>query len=255
MLVETSSPEPVILDAGTGLRALGSWLRPQLLAQGRPLEAYLFLTHFHYDHLLGLPFFSPLEDPGAVVHAFAPTPEGGSHAEIVDDIVKPPFFPVSIRDFRGDVRLNDMFEGTLDLPGATVTAALVPHTGHTLGYRVESEGKSVVYIPDHQAPLDRESIADSVLELCQGADLLIHDAQYNETEFASKSDWGHSTVAYAVHVAAVSGARQLALFHHDPSHDDQSLLSLEAMAGTMPGAVRLERVFAAREGSTIHLGE
>ena len=134
---------------------------------------------------------------------------------------------------------------------ALVTPGIVPHTGHTLGFRIEVDGKVVVYIPDHQAPLDRTEVAPHVIDLCRDADLLIHDSQYDEDEFALKSDWGHSTMAYAVHVAASSGVRSLALFHHDPSHDDDRLDALEERATALLEAEQLELIFSAREGMSI----
>jgi ribonuclease BN (tRNA processing enzyme) len=236
------------------LRSLGAWLMPQLIAQGRPLHARLLLTHLHYDHLLGLPFFAPLEDPGAILEVFGPGEGERSLAELVDDVVKPPFFPVQVRDFRGTIHLSDSAEEPMLLGRSLVSSAPVPHTGVTLGYRVEVDGVSVVYIPDHQAPLDREEIDPDVLALCRGADLLIHDAQYDELEFARKADWGHSTVAYAVHVAAAAEVKSLALFHHDPSHSDERLLALEAMASTLPGAEQIGSIVSAFEGLTISLG-
>ena len=254
VLVDDGGDQPLILDAGTGLRSLGAWLRPQLIAHGRPLHARVLLTHLHYDHLLGLPFFSPLEDPGAVLEVFGPTQGTRSLSEVVDDVVKPPFFPVQIRDFRGEVHLADIGLEPRLLGRALVSSATVPHTGSTLGYRVEVDGASVVYIPDHQAPLDREAIDDGVLALCRDADLLIHDSQYDDTEFARKSDWGHSTVAYAVHVAAAAGVKALALFHHDPSHDDQRLADLEGLAKTLPGAEQIGSIVSAREGLTLTIG-
>ena len=253
VLVDAGGDEPIVLDAGTGLRELGAYLRPQLVAQGRPLRGHIFLTHLHYDHLLGLPFFSPLEDPGACIDIYGPGQHSGPLASVIDDIVKPPFFPVFVREFRGEVRLMDMPSEPVELNGIRVSAAQIPHTGTTLGYRIEAGGRSVAYLPDHQAPLDREAIAPSVLDLCAGVDLLIHDAQYDEIEFAAKSDWGHSTVAYAVHVAAEAGVRQLALFHHDPSHDDARLAALETLANTLPGSDAVSMIFAAREGSTVSL--
>jgi phosphoribosyl 1,2-cyclic phosphodiesterase len=251
--VDAGGEEPIILDAGTGLRALGAWLKPQLVAHGRPLRAHMFITHYHYDHLLGLPFFSPLEDPGARIDAYAPTVEGRTLSETLPDIVRRPFFPVSLTEFRGEITLSEM-PRAVELSDAVVMARTVPHTGHTIGYRIESKGRVVAYLPDHQAPLDRQQVAEEVLELCDGADLVIHDAQYDEAEFAAKADWGHSTIAYAVHVAATAGARSLALFHHDPGHDDARLASFEVLAQTLPGAERLESVFAAREGACVVVG-
>jgi ribonuclease BN (tRNA processing enzyme) len=129
----------------------------------------------------------------------------------------------------------------------------VPHTGLTNGYRVEQDGVVVAYISDHQMPPDGPPTVDEgVLELCDGADLLIHDAQYTPEEFAVKRDWGHCTVDYAVQVAAEAGARRLALFHHDPSHDDTIVDCLLAGArATARG--RVEEVFAAAEGLTVVL--
>jgi phosphoribosyl 1,2-cyclic phosphodiesterase len=254
VLVDDGGETPLILDAGTGLRALGAWMMPQLKAHGRPLHATVLLTHLHYDHLLGLPFFAPLNDPGAVLEVFGPDQEMRSLAEVIDDVVKPPFFPVQIADFRGEVILGDVGEEPRSFGRARVSSARVPHTDSTLGYRIDVDGASVVYIPDHQAPLDREWIDEKVLELCAGADLLIHDAQYDEAEFAAKSDWGHSTVAYAVHVAAAAGVKSLALFHHDPTHGDDQLAELEELARDLPGAESLGSIFAAPEGVTITLG-
>jgi phosphoribosyl 1,2-cyclic phosphodiesterase len=253
VLVDVGDEEPIILDAGTGLRSLGASLRPALIERGRPLHARILLTHLHYDHLLGLPFFSPLEDPGALVELFGPDQGEATLSEVINAAVTPPFFPVQIKEFGCEVRLIEVGEEPFDAGNAVVSPRWVPHTGATLGFRVESGGHSLAYLPDHQAPLDRTGVAESVLDLCRDVDVAILDAQYDEEEFARKSDWGHSTVAYAVHCAATAGAKSLVLFHHDPAHDDARLEQLEAAAQSMPGAERLERIVAAREGMTIDL--
>jgi ribonuclease BN (tRNA processing enzyme) len=111
----------------------------------------------------------------------------------------------------------------------------------------------VAYVSDHQTPDDRQTVNRSVLDLCDGADLVIHDAQYSDDEFAAKSTWGHSTVAYAVHVAAEAGARRLALFHHDPDHTDDILDRFGLDAAGAPGAAQLDSVVAAAEGMTVDL--
>jgi phosphoribosyl 1,2-cyclic phosphodiesterase len=247
--VDTGGEVPLILDAGTGLRSLGAVLAHRQRESGRPIHAHLLLTHLHYDHLLGLPFFGPLEDPGALVEVFGPRQGDVPLAEVVGSAVTPPFFPVQMKEFRGEVRLRDLGDEDLEFGDVVVRARSIPHTDTTLGFRIEHAGAAIAYLPDHQAPLDRTTIAPGVLELCDGVDLLLHDAQYDDNEFAAKSDWGHSTIAYAVHVAATAGARRLGLFHHDPSHDDVQLNRLEEGAQRLPGAERLDEVFAAREST------
>ena len=251
VLVETGSEIPIIFDAGTGMRALGTDLQPWLVERGVPLHARVLLTHLHYDHLLGLPFFSPLEDPGAVVEIYGPRQGDTSLSDLINGAVTPPFFPVQMKEFACDVRLVEVADEDFDTEDATVSSRWVEHTDPTLGFRVESGGLSVAYLPDHQAPLDRLTIADGVRDLCRDVDVLIHDAQYDDEEFARRSDWGHSTVAYAVRVAVAVGARQLVLFHHDPAHDDERILALEAAARALPGAEALEHIVAAREGMII----
>jgi len=255
VLVTIEGDLPLVLDLGTGLRALGDVLGPQLRAEGRPLRANALLTHLHFDHILGLPFFAPLHDPGAVLDVYGPRQDGSSLQETLHAAVQPPFFPVHMADFRGEVAFHDTDTdaggGDFAIGTAKVRARPVPHRGSTLGFRVEADGVSCVYLPDHQAPVDRLAVPDGVLELCEGADLLIHDAQYTDEEFVEKPDWGHSTVAYAVRVAAESGARRLLLFHHDPSHSDRDLDHLLGQARRLQDARRLRDVSVAAEGLTV----
>lgn len=255
VLVETGTDQPLILDAGTGLRALGTRLARQLHEAGRPVHANILLTHLHYDHLLGLPFFGPLEDPGAIVDIYGPRQGAVPLAELVASAVTPPFFPVQMKEFRGEVRLNEVGDDDFMLNDVKVVARYIPHTDLTLGFRIEHAGVALAYLPDHQAPLDRMSIEESVLELCDGVDLLLHDAQYDDEEFAVKSDWGHSTIAYAVQVAASAGVRRLGLFHHDPSHDDDRLKELEESAQRLSTASMIGEIFAARESMSLTITE
>jgi len=139
--------------------------------------------------------------------------------------------------------------------GAEVRAVSVPHIGTTFGYRVRfGDGPTVVYLPDHQQPLDGSMDVDpAVIDLCRGADVLIHDAQFTPEEFAAKAHWGHCTVDYAVHVAAEAGVGRLVLFHHDPSHGDEMLDQLLAEARALPEASALDEVLSAHEGLTLVL--
>jgi ribonuclease BN (tRNA processing enzyme) len=256
VLVEVAGEPPLLLDLGTGLRELGRTLERPLHAEGVPLRANALLTHLHYDHVLGLPFFAPLRDPGAVIDVYGPSQEGTTLRDVLASVVQPPFFPIQMGEFRGELNFHDLDGSDQFALGAiTVTVRSIPHRGHTLGFRIEAGGRTVTYLPDHQAPVDRRTIDPGVLELCDGADLLIHDAQYTDDEFVTMSDWGHSTVAYAVHVATEAGARRLSLFHHDPSHTDKEIDRMLSRARRLAAQYRLDDVTAASEGWTIDLGK
>ena len=139
--------------------------------------------------------------------------------------VQPPVFPIHMEQFRGELVTIDVGSEDFSIGSAKIMARPIPHAGETLGFRIEAEGRSVAYMSDHQALLDRRAIPEAVLELCQGVDLLIHDGQYTDDEFSAKADWGHSTAADPVHVAAEAGAKRLLLSHHDPSHTDRAARS------------------------------
>ena len=170
--------------------------------------------------------------------------------------VQPPFFPVHMEQVRGEMVIIDTRDEDFSIGSAKVMARSIPHVGTTLGYRIEAEGRSLAYLPDHQAPLDRRTITDAVLELCQNVDLLVHDGQYTEDEFPTKAEWGHSTAAFAVHVAAESQAKKLVLTHHDPSHDDRTLdrMLTQARCRLLSEAKGIEDVSSAREAQSIDLG-
>ncbi len=254
MLVEVDGEPPLILDMGTGFRALGEHLNAPLVAQGEALQANVLLTHLHYDHVLGLPFFAPMRDPRARVDVWGPAQTGSSLGAALAGMVKPPFFPVNMSDFGGDMRFHELDETSEFAIGAVkVRVRAIPHIGRTLGFRFEADGVSVVYISDHQAPLDQRSVDDNVLELCDGADLLIHDAQYTDEEFANLPHWGHSTPSYAVQVGTAAGVKRLHLFHHDPAHTDHDLDSMFDQARRRAGALGTPEVVAAFEGMTVDL--
>jgi phosphoribosyl 1,2-cyclic phosphodiesterase len=249
--VEVGDDPPIILDLGTGLRPLGV----ELLARQAtgPARWTALLTHLHWDHLIGLPFFPPVLRPGAHLDVFGPVQTESSIQQVVDTVVKPPFFPVQVGELHGSVAFHDVDHGDLAVGSAKVTVRPVPHVGATIGFRIEGDGAVVAYVSDHQAPVAGDEVADSVLELCAGADVVIHDAQYTADEFTAKADWGHSTPAFAVTVAARAEAGTLALFHHDPLHGDDQLDAMVAEAHRVPGAERLGGVLAAAEGMVLEV--
>ena len=253
VVLEAEGAPPVVLDLGTGLRAFGeAWAA----GDNGPFVGHALVTHLHWDHVQGLPFFGPLLADGSRLDVWGPGSADRSLAEAFDTFMNPPFFPVSVEDLPGDVCFHDLAEGTSTVGEAEVVCTAVPHIGDTYGYRVRfGGGPSVVYLPDHQQPLDGSLQVDpAVVALCEGADVLIHDAQFTATEFSAKPHWGHCTPEYAVAVAAAAGVRRLVLFHHDPAHDDDVLDAMCDEARRLPTADGIEEILAASEGLTISLG-
>jgi ribonuclease BN (tRNA processing enzyme) len=254
VIVEVGSDPPIILDLGSGLRPLGL----ELDASGAcddGVELVAFLSHLHWDHIIGLPFFTTAPHPATTLNVYGPPQADGSLHDLFDRVLHPPFFPINVRELNGCVQFNEALDDTVTVGRAKVTVRKVPHVGTTLGFRIEADGASVAFVSDHQQPENRSHVAPGVLELCDGADLVIHDSQYTEEEFVQKALWGHSTIAYAVHVASEAGARQLALFHHDPLHVDDDIDRLLGEARALDEAAGLERVLAASEGLSLEVGK
>jgi len=247
VVVESDDHDPVIFDLGTGLRFFG---------MNRPFDAPFrgtaLVTHLHWDHVQGIPFFSPLLAPGARLDLYGPTQEPEDLEEVVRRFIVPPYFPVGIDDLPGEIVFHDTAPGAFEIPGVQVEAAWVPHIGPTFGYRIVSGGVRIAYVSDHQQPsLGSTDVDPAVLDLCRDADVLIHDAQFDDLEFSMRSDWGHCTVDYAVEVAAQAGVDTLVLFHHDPSHTDVRVDELLAEARKLGAERGVREVLAAAEGMTL----
>ena len=228
VVVEAPDTRPIVLDLGTGLRRYGATLDTD-----RPFDGLALVTHLHWDHVQGLPFFGPALRAGSRIDVVGPDPgTGASLAEAFDRCYRPPFFPVRLDDLAGTITYRSVGPGSFTEGDVRITVAEVPHTGPTIGFRLDWRGRSIAYVPDHQQPRDGSStVSAGVTALAHGVDLLIHDAQYTDAEFADRPHWGHSTVGYATTVARTAGVRTLALFHHDPAHDDDTLDALLAEAG------------------------
>ena len=247
--VSVPGEPPLFFDLGTGARYFGS-----TLPQDGTFRGTCLLSHLHWDHTQGLPFFTPLLHEGAQLDVYAPAQEDGrTVASVITDVIRPPLFPVTIDQLPGTVRFHDVADDEFSIGSIKVMSRLVPHVGPTLGYRIESGGRSVAYISDHQQPYDGSfSVSDGASELVEGVDLLIHDSQYTSSEFAQKSTWGHCTIDYAIWLARHCNVGRLALFHHDPSRTDLALDEVQRCAVLAGGTLGVE-VFAASEGLIVEI--
>ncbi|MDO8363622.1 MAG: MBL fold metallo-hydrolase [Actinomycetota bacterium] len=245
--VHVPGGEPLFFDLGTGVRYLGAQQPHDGSFRGTCL-----LSHMHWDHTQGLPFFTPLHHAGSQLDIYGPQQDDGRRvADVINAAIRPPLFPVTVAELPGTVRFHDTGDSEFHVGEVKVIARMVPHIGPTLGYRLEWRGLSVAYLSDHQQPHDGSfAISEGAREIAQGADLLIHDSQYTNHEFAAKATWGHCTIDFAVWLAEECKVRRLALFHHDPTRTDDALDELRACA-IKAGRLRGVEVFAASEGLTV----
>jgi phosphoribosyl 1,2-cyclic phosphodiesterase len=240
----------VILDAGTGICDLG---RSRGGSRG---PVHLLLTHLHLDHIQGLMFFEPLFNPNCEVRVSGPIAFGGSLLNRLARYISAPLAPIEIRELPATVSFNEIQTGRFQMGPATVEAAFVNHRGPTLGFRITDGDVTVAYIPDHEPALGQQLDRSarewiSGYELARDVDLLIHDGQYTEEEYAGRVGWGHSATEDVVQFARQCGVRRLTLFHHDPLHDDPTVREIaQAAQAAADGAME---VTAAREGESVEL--
>ena len=239
--------ERLIFDGGTGIRVLGQYLLSQM-----PVEAYIFFTHTHWDHIQGFPFFIPAFVKGNCFHIHAaPAPNGATIQQRLHDQMLHPNFPVPLQIMGADLKFYDVEVGQKRQIGeVTLDSAPLNHPGEATGYRVSWKGYSAAYITDTEHYQDR--LDENVLRLAHNADVLIYDATYTDEEYhspaSSKVGWGHSTWQEAVKVAIAAKVKKLVIFHHEPLHNDDFLDRVgEQAVQEFPDTIM------AREGLSIQL--
>jgi phosphoribosyl 1,2-cyclic phosphodiesterase len=233
----------LIFDAGTGIRPAGL-----SMLQSGVRDMHLFFTHFHYDHVLGLPFFSPLYDPSIRLEIWSGHMAGVMTTKhMLHDLMRAPWFPIEISICRADVVSRNFKPGDVlrPWPEITLRTGSLNHPGGCIGYRVEFGGRTVALISDTEH-VDGAPDAN-VLALIEKADLVIYDAAYTDEEMETRRGFGHSTWQEGIRLCKAAGAKRLALFHHDPFRTDTELAHIEAQAKqAFPGA------FAARDGQSLN---
>ena len=219
----------LVLDAGSGIRALGL----RLAARAAP-RIDILLTHLHLDHIQGLMFFAPLFMPDAEIVLWGP-PATETLPERLARYLSPPLTPLHLLELPSKLSFREIPEGEWEIGPARIQAAPVIHPGPTLGYRISEEDESLAYIPDQELALGpplttRERRSLPAFDLASGVSRLVHDCQYTDDEYPSHIGWGHSRLSDALAFAQLTEAQRLTLFHHDPLHDDEQLDQLHADA-------------------------
>jgi phosphoribosyl 1,2-cyclic phosphodiesterase len=236
----------LIFDGGTGLRMLG-----KSLELSQPIEAYWFFTHYHWDHIQGVPFFTPAFVEGNTLHVHGAAPGGASMEQHFSERVLHANSPVPVRAIQADLKFYDIVCGdTMTLDDITIETSPLNHPNGAMGYRVTWQGHSAVYCTDTEHFPDR--VDENVLHLSRDADVIIYDAMYTDEEYNSpkspKIGWGHSTWQEGVKAAKEAGAKRLAIFHHEPNHSDDFLDQIEVEVKDA-----FEGAFLAREGMIVQL--
>jgi len=260
----------VIIDLGTGLRPLGDWLRENDLKERGKIDADIFLSHTHWDHIMGFPMFSPIYLPKTSLRITAPLSyEDDSLKQIIEHQLSYRYWPVRADELAARIEYNQINETTVDLgSGLTVTSKYLNHPISCMGYRFNYEGKSIATVFDHEPfrnlftavpgedGYDERSAKEGeiaaaeenekIRNFLKGANIIIHDAQYSQDEYPRHIGWGHASCGHAVEAAQTAGAQTLVFYHHDPAHTDSRLEQIEKSYANSTA-----RIIMAREGMVL----
>lgn len=248
-----------IFDAGTGIRELGN----QLCMERNRVNVNIFLSHFHWDHIQGLPFFKPAYMKGNEIAVFGMGLQGERLENIISNQMQSVYFPVRLQSLQAQIKFKKLWEGRYAVEGVNVETIYTNHPGRAMGYVITYKNTKICYFTDNEiVPIPlwteettdyeyRQDIVEKMLRLISGADLLIHDAQYTHQEYKYKVGWGHSSIPEVLSLALQGGVKRLVLFHHDPERTDNQMDShVKSCEELIDGEYDLE-CCAAQEGMEI----
>ncbi len=237
--IRLNNDELIVLDAGTGIRNLGE----KLMEPGKSIKGYILISHPHWDHIQGFPFFKPAFISGNELTIIGGESDRVSLQKMIADQMNKVYFPIQLNELKATLKFRKVEEEEFSVFDARVSTIYLNHPTFAIGYRISYKGKTLVYISDNE-PFDRrvaqslrnveKQIVDRflrstgdpnqrVFDFVKNADILIHDATYTPEEYVDRVGWGHSHYLFTLSVAAEGKVRQLVLFHHDPSHGDDKV--------------------------------
>ena len=257
--VRSESGQVILLDCGTGAHALGQALKEQ----AKTCSGHILISHTHWDHIQGLPFFAPLFAPGNEWHIYGPRGLGQSLQEVLAGQMEYAYFPVALNAFAATVHFHEVVEGAFNIGDVRIATHYLNHPALTVGYRIEADGATLVYATDHEphspdagcGHSGKEETGDIAhIEFIRDADVVIHDAQYTAAEYPAKIGWGHSTIEYVVDAAIDANVKHVVLFHHDPARGDEAVDHLlKAARERAEDASSDIEITAAAEGAVLDL--
>lgn len=253
----------IVLDCGSGIRMLGK----HILANypNKSVKSHILLSHTHWDHIQGFPFFAPAFTKNNEFTIYGPYALGKKLEDTLAGQMEHRYFPVKLSDLQSKISIQELKDAEIIIDGAKINTQYLNHTSPTLGFKIEYNGKTFIYCTDNEAhhisPLNQENYkADfkegdwKFVDFIKGTDLLVHDAQYTPDEYIGKVGWGHSNWKYAVQLAKEADVKKLVLFHHDPEHTDKILEKILSAAQTYAQTIEYEgQIFLAQEGKIIEV--
>jgi len=259
----------IIIDLGSGVRPLGDWLIENDLKKYGKIKADIFLTHTHWDHVMGFPMFAPIYIPGTELNITGPvTIENDSLRAVFENQLSYNYWPVRVDELAAKIEYNQIKETTLDLGGGLhITSKFLNHPIFCFGYRVNYQGKSIATVYDHEPfynlfkdhadEMDKETVIEGetaaseenerIRQFIKSADIVIHDAQYTKEEYVKHSGWGHCSYDHAIETVSGADVKTLVLFHHEPSRTDSQLEELGKIYAEKSGP----KIIMAKEGMTL----